>query len=634
MSDVIDDAGVVLQFINSAKEIGPEPPRPLMRATAGADPFPVGALGDVLGDAARAIHDRIQAPLAICGQSVLATAALAAQAHADVELPIVGRIRPISVYLVTVAESGERKSACDDKASWPIRRREQNLRATHDADAFSYQNDHAAWERARDRALRDKGDRSAIKAKLDAIGPAPQPALEPLLTCPEPTYEGLCKLFAIGWPSLGIYSSEGGQFIGGHGMNDENRLRTACGLSGVWDGAGIRRVRSGDGVMVLPGRRLSLHLMVQPKVAEILFGDDLLLQQGLLSRVLVSAPDSAAGTRLWRDERAETDRDLKRYGARLLDMLEAPLPLVEGRRNELSPRKLELAPAARRCWLSYADYVECAVRPGGELDSINGLAAKLAENPARLAADLALVDDLDAGEISEAKMQAGIALADHYAAEALRLFGRARTPEGLQRADRLRKWLLNSWGEENISLPDIYRLSVSEIRTKAAAQKAVDILEDHGWLERRPAGTAVNGQQRRDVWRRRQITGYRKLVRMTGYTKFADARRGENERLQALRENAESGGPPAKVAKVAKPGAVPDAGRDAPTFAGFAGFAGGPPDSANPLSHCNCEVSAWWRDRFAERAAIREYDGAQSKAEAELDAWRELEALWITTLPS
>src|SRR5947207_9941681 len=64
--------------------VKPEPPRPLMRELPPADPFPVDVLGVVLGAAARAIHDRVQAPLAIGAQSVLGAATLAVQAHADV----------------------------------------------------------------------------------------------------------------------------------------------------------------------------------------------------------------------------------------------------------------------------------------------------------------------------------------------------------------------------------------------------------------------------------------------------------------------------------------------------------------------------------------------------------------------
>src|SRR5271154_2263172 len=62
------------RIIETAADMKPEPPRPLMREMPPADPFPIDALRGVLGAAARAIHDRVQAPSAICGQSVLAAA--------------------------------------------------------------------------------------------------------------------------------------------------------------------------------------------------------------------------------------------------------------------------------------------------------------------------------------------------------------------------------------------------------------------------------------------------------------------------------------------------------------------------------------------------------------------------------
>ena len=75
--------------------------------------------------------------------------------------------------------------------------------------------------------------------------------------------------------------------------------------------------------------------MVQPDVAAILLNDRLLTNQGLLSRFLVTAPDSAAGTRLWHEPAPTSDAALKRYGARLLEIMEARLPLVDGKANEL-----------------------------------------------------------------------------------------------------------------------------------------------------------------------------------------------------------------------------------------------------------------------------------------------------------
>jgi hypothetical protein len=229
-----------------------------------------------------------------------------------------------------------------------------------------------------------------------------------------------------------------------------------------------------------------------------------------LSRILVSAPDSAAGTRRSRDEQPETDRDLKRYGRLILERLEADLPLAAGRNNELKPRVLSLSPEARKRWIEYADHVELAVGPEGELASISGLAGKLAEHAARLAGIVTLTDDFTAKEIPEAKLEAGIALADHYASEALRLFGTAQISIELKHAEKLRNWLLRHWLPENgaaVSLPDIYQFSIRAIRTQAAAARAVAILEDHGWLERQPEGAKINGNRRRTAWRIVQTEG-------------------------------------------------------------------------------------------------------------------------------
>ena len=62
--------------------------------------------------------------------------------------------------------------------------------------------------------------------------------------------------------SLGLFSAEGGQFVGGHGMSADHRLKTAAGFSEIWDAVTIKRVRAGDGTVVLPGRRLAMHMLV------------------------------------------------------------------------------------------------------------------------------------------------------------------------------------------------------------------------------------------------------------------------------------------------------------------------------------------------------------------------------------
>jgi hypothetical protein len=108
----------------------------------------------------RSVLPRGRSTIACRLPSVLAAAALAVQAHADVELPM-GHVRPVSDFFVTVAETGARKSASDTEATWPIRKREQALGETRDAELPNYVNDKTAWEKARDEAVkRGKGNRA------------------------------------------------------------------------------------------------------------------------------------------------------------------------------------------------------------------------------------------------------------------------------------------------------------------------------------------------------------------------------------------------------------------------------------------------------------------------------------------
>jgi len=162
----------------------------------------------------------------------------------------------------------------------------------------SYLNDKAAWDSVRTGITKSKKDnRSAMKAALDLLGPEPPPPLVPLLTCAEPTHEGLIKPLAVGQPSLGIFASEGAQFIGGHGMSAEAKLRSAGGISILWDGGLVQRVRSGDGTTILGNKKVSMHLMAQPDVASQFLTNPILQDQGLLSRFLIVSPSETAKSR-------------------------------------------------------------------------------------------------------------------------------------------------------------------------------------------------------------------------------------------------------------------------------------------------------------------------------------------------
>ena len=66
----------------------------------------------------------------------------------------------------------------------------------------------------------------AHKIALEQLGLEPEKPLGSLLMNTEFTIEGLVSCLRTGQPLYGIIGSEGGQFIGGHGMAAEAKLRT------------------------------------------------------------------------------------------------------------------------------------------------------------------------------------------------------------------------------------------------------------------------------------------------------------------------------------------------------------------------------------------------------------------------
>ena len=144
-----------------------EEPRPLVRKVDEAEAFPVHALGN-LSSAAEAIEAHTRAPIAICGQAVLGAIALVVQAHADVVLPT-GQARPTSLFLLTIAGSGDRKSAVDGLALQPVYAREQELREAHKTEMANYDISSAIWKADRDQA--NTGLNNAKKNLITQMSP-------------------------------------------------------------------------------------------------------------------------------------------------------------------------------------------------------------------------------------------------------------------------------------------------------------------------------------------------------------------------------------------------------------------------------------------------------------------------------
>ncbi len=451
-------------------------PMPLVRPLPASEPFPVEALGTVLENAARGITEVVQCPLAIAGNSVLAAASLAAQAHVDVVHPATGRPIPTSLFLLTIAESGERKSAADAEALAAVRKHEGAAAETYKAALFRYRNEQEAYEACRAAAKKaGKGiDRYSMAERLQELGDEPKPPRKPQVVVTEPTFEGLQKLYAEGQPSLGLFSAEGGGFIGGHAMRDEGRLRALTGLSELWDGSPLRRTRSGDGSIHLAGRRLSLHLMVQPNVAPMLLADDMASGQGFLSRLLVCAPASTQGTRFQREPAPWARPAINEYNRTIADLLARPPRLIGD--DGLDPQALPLTEPALARWRDFADQMERELAEDGIGSSIRGLRNKTPEMALRIAGVLTAIEE--GTEITVEVLDRGIRLATFYLSEAKRLYEASGITPEVSRALKLLRWLMDR-KVEMISLRDIQIKGPAALQEASAVKAAVTLLQEH-----------------------------------------------------------------------------------------------------------------------------------------------------------
>lgn len=488
------------QPINSSE------PLPLLRKSPAPEPYPVNSLGNLKG-IVEAVHKFTQAPIEIAAASALSATALVVQGHANVET--LGGVKPLSLYMLTVARSGERKSSCDAPIIAAIKDFEKTKAKDMEHVFQKQRNRYEIYQAERSKimtllkASRGSITRDEAERRLELLGP--EPDLPPLTDriVSEPTFEGLTKMFKEGQPSLGLFSDEGGQFLGGHAMNADNKQKTLAAFNDLWGGNSIRRTRQGDGAYQLHDRRLAIHLMVQPAVAHQLLSDPLAVDTGFLARFLISEPLSTIGTRSHRNSLLDSKSTQDFYNCQQA-LLEHEMP-VNSDTGGLDPRLLKLSPEAREALITFADEVEHKQLKGGEYEAITGTASKSAEQAARLAGVLTLWRNFQADVVDGSEMQNGIELAKYYLNEAKRLVEVAIVSRDLQAADNLLKWISERHGKTCFVFSDILQNGPNGIRDSKRLKSLFTILTEHGWLMKMPKGTIVNGKPRNSAYRLEEL---------------------------------------------------------------------------------------------------------------------------------
>jgi putative DNA primase/helicase len=423
-------------------------PQPLTEKIA-ALAYPLDALPDMIRFAVDEVLGFTKAPVVLVASSALAALSLACQAHADMKRAdkLAG---PTGLFLLTIADSGERKSTCDGFFTQAIKCYEQEQAELAKPLLADYAAAIAAWNAERDgilSAIKDTAKKGKtteeLRANLTLLEhDRPEPPPIPKLMRGDETPENLAYVLAKQWPSGGVLSSEAGVVFGAHGMGKESIMRNLGLLNILWDGGELSVGRRSSESFTVRGARLTVALQVQESTLRSFFdrSGGLARGTGFLARFLVAWPESTQGSRLF-TEAPEHWPKLAMFQRRITEILNIAVPIAE--EGGLNPAMLTFTPEAKTAWITFHDALEVELRSGGELYDVRDVASKTADNAARLAALFhAFAHGFD-GAVGIEAFESASRIAAWHLHEARRFFGELALPIDVANAVRLDNWLLD-----------------------------------------------------------------------------------------------------------------------------------------------------------------------------------------------
>ncbi|MBW8458642.1 MAG: DUF3987 domain-containing protein [Thiobacillus sp.] len=470
-----------------AGQVWPEP-QPLA-AKVIPEPYPIDALPKTIREAVEEVAGFVKAPLPMVASSALAALSLATQAHVDAKRA--ERLQgPVGLFLLTIADSGERKSTCDGFFTSAIRQYQEEQAEAMKPAIKEYQAAIAAWEAERDGILAaikgaGKGGKPTDKLRADLAEiqrDKPEAPRVPRLLLGDETPENLAWGLAKHWPSAGVVSAEAGIVFGAHGMSGDSVMRNLGLLNVLWDGGSHSVGRRTTESFTVKGARLTVALQIQEMTLRSFFDKSggLARGTGFLARFLVAWPESTQGFRPF-TEAPENWPHLATFHKRIAAILANPVPIDED--GALSPALMMLAPEAKAAWVAFHDAIESELASGGELYDVRDVASKSADNAARLAALFQIFEHGMGGAVGLECFESASRIAAWHLNESRRFFGELALPAELADAARLDTWLVEYCKREGTHLVPIAKLQQfgpGGLRSKATIETALRELEEAG----------------------------------------------------------------------------------------------------------------------------------------------------------
>ncbi|MFV8624996.1 YfjI family protein [Ralstonia nicotianae] len=351
------------------------------------EPYPLHAFHVVIKESVEEVIRHVQAPDALVAMEFLTNMSVSAQGLYDVRLPT-GQIRPLSLNLLTVADSGERKTGVHDLVAEPLYEFDRARTRKYEADLAQYEHEISVWEHI------DKGLRRRL-TKLTRDGEpidevcrqmAERSASKPVkprrrrIMRQNVSVRAIMEAIEGDGESVAFISDEGDVVIQGGALDQLGALNKA------WDGAQMLTMDRSHGVSIVARNpRVTLSYQVQSAVLNDLLRrrGDVMRGSGHCARYLVAYPPSTQGTRI----KYRLDGEfchLPKFHKRLREVLDEWERRINAGATERTI--LEFAEDAIRRWVVLANELESSLGPDGPQHDIKDHISKALEITGRVAA--------------------------------------------------------------------------------------------------------------------------------------------------------------------------------------------------------------------------------------------------------
>ncbi|MFZ5177019.1 YfjI family protein [Enterobacter kobei] len=413
-------------------------------------PYPVQSFPPVLRNVIQALHNNTQIPVELIANVVLAAISLTCQSLIEVIQPHTGMPEPCSLYLMTIAESGEGKTTINKQVMKPCYAFAAECMQQYEQQLIDYKSKFKLWK-IRQQAL-ESNLRQAIKKNYtgeDEETEIRRHAVHEPRRPPRPNFiyedtslkalvEGLSE-----HPEAGFISDEAITFFKSHLKNNPGLLNKA------WDGE-VFDFRRADGEIYQITPCLTFSLMAQPGV----FMDylkkncELARASGFMSRFLFTWVESTIGTRQNSQDYIDAGHDLTIFHERVTEILR--LNNITGRNTVTQKKRLPLTEESLKLWKNNRSDTERKMAPGNEWEHIRDIASKASGNTLRIAALLQYFYNEKSETISSPVTKHAITIMDWYLHQASQLFyPQSERCQFEQDVRELHSWIMNKIRQNN-----------------------------------------------------------------------------------------------------------------------------------------------------------------------------------------